>query len=70
MLKSARYFAAPNVELRRMIFDDTVLPVIGAQQARVVPDEAGAIVKGVSESGYHAILDGQPFPLRTFYTPG
>lgn len=41
------YFATPEGEPRRMVFDDSVLPIIEAQQARVVPDEGAEIVDGI-----------------------
>ena len=41
------YFAKPEGEPRRMVFEDSVLPVIEAQQARIVPDEGAEIVDGI-----------------------
>jgi glyoxylase-like metal-dependent hydrolase (beta-lactamase superfamily II) len=41
------YFAKPEGEPRRMVFEDSVLPVIEAQQARTVPDEGAEIVDGI-----------------------
>ncbi|MEM5314715.1 MBL fold metallo-hydrolase [Paraburkholderia sp. JHI869] len=41
------YFATPEGEPRRMVFEDSVLPVIEAQQARVVPDTGEDIVEGI-----------------------
>lgn len=41
------YFATPAGEPRRMVFEDSVLPVIEARQARVVPDEGAEIVDGI-----------------------
>lgn len=41
------YFAMPEGEPRRMVFDDSVLPLIEAQQARAVPDAGEEIVDGI-----------------------
>jgi glyoxylase-like metal-dependent hydrolase (beta-lactamase superfamily II) len=41
------YFATPGGEARRMVFEDSVLPIIDAQQARVVPDTGEEIVEGI-----------------------
>ncbi|MCC8392503.1 MBL fold metallo-hydrolase [Paraburkholderia sp. MMS20-SJTR3] len=41
------YFATPAGEARRMVFGDSVLPVIEAQQARVIPDAGEKIVEGI-----------------------
>ena len=41
------YFATPEGESRRMVFDDSVLPVIEAGQARVVQDAGEAILDGI-----------------------
>jgi glyoxylase-like metal-dependent hydrolase (beta-lactamase superfamily II) len=41
------YFATPAGEPRRMVFEDSVLPVIEAQQARTVPDAGEEIVDGI-----------------------
>jgi glyoxylase-like metal-dependent hydrolase (beta-lactamase superfamily II) len=41
------YFATPEGEPRRMVFEDSVLPLIEAQQARVVPDAGEEIVDGI-----------------------
>jgi glyoxylase-like metal-dependent hydrolase (beta-lactamase superfamily II) len=40
-------FATPEGEPRRMVFDDSVLPLIEARQARVVPDAGEDIVDGI-----------------------
>ena len=41
------YFATPEGEPRRMVFEDSILPLIDAQQARVVSDEGEEIVDGI-----------------------
>jgi glyoxylase-like metal-dependent hydrolase (beta-lactamase superfamily II) len=41
------YFAAPEGEPRRMVFEDSVRPVIEAQQAHIVPDAGEEIVDGI-----------------------
>lgn len=41
------YFATPAGASRRMVFEDSVLPVIEAQQARAVPDAGEEIVDGI-----------------------
>ena len=41
------FFATPAGEPRRMVFDDSVLPVIEAGLARAVPDEGDEILDGV-----------------------
>ncbi len=41
------YFATPEGEPRRMVFEDSILPVIEAGQARVVSDEGEEIVNGI-----------------------
>jgi glyoxylase-like metal-dependent hydrolase (beta-lactamase superfamily II) len=41
------YFATPEGEPRRMVFEDSVLPLIEAQQARMVPDAGEEIVDGI-----------------------
>ncbi|TDG07158.1 MBL fold metallo-hydrolase [Paraburkholderia guartelaensis] len=41
------YFATPGGEPRRMVFEDSVLPIIEAQQARLVPDAVDEIVEGI-----------------------
>jgi glyoxylase-like metal-dependent hydrolase (beta-lactamase superfamily II) len=41
------YFATPEGEPRRMVFEDSVLPVIEARQALIVPDEETEIADGI-----------------------
>lgn len=41
------YFATPAGEARRMVFEDSVLPVIEARQARVVADVEEEIADGI-----------------------
>jgi glyoxylase-like metal-dependent hydrolase (beta-lactamase superfamily II) len=41
------YFATPEGEPRRMVFEDSLLPVIEAGQARVVADEGEEILDGI-----------------------
>ncbi|RKP46492.1 MBL fold metallo-hydrolase [Trinickia fusca] len=41
------YFATPAGEPRRMVFEDSVLPIIEAGQARAVPDAGEEIVDGI-----------------------
>lgn len=41
------FFATPAGEPRRMVFEDSVLPVIVARQARVVPDAGEEILDGI-----------------------
>jgi len=41
------YFATPQGEPRRMVFEDSVLPLIEARQARAVADEGEEIVDGM-----------------------
>ncbi|CAG9260276.1 MBL fold metallo-hydrolase [Paraburkholderia unamae] len=41
------FFATPAGEPRRMVFEDSVLPIIEAGQARVVPDAGAQLVDGV-----------------------
>jgi glyoxylase-like metal-dependent hydrolase (beta-lactamase superfamily II) len=41
------YFATPGGEARRMVYEDSVLPIINAQQARIVPDAGEEIIEGV-----------------------
>jgi glyoxylase-like metal-dependent hydrolase (beta-lactamase superfamily II) len=41
------FFATPEGEARRMVFNDSVLPVIEAGQARVVPDAGEEILDGI-----------------------
>ncbi|QCP52749.1 MBL fold metallo-hydrolase [Trinickia violacea] len=41
------YFATPQGEPRRMVFEDSVLPLIEARQARAVPDAGEEIVDGI-----------------------
>ena len=41
------YFATPQGEPRRMVFEDSVLPLIEAGQTRVVADEGEEIVDGI-----------------------
>lgn len=41
------YFETPDGESRRMVFEDSVLPIIEAQQARVVQDAVEDIVEGI-----------------------
>lgn len=41
------YFARPEGAARRMVFEDSVLPVIEAKQARVIADAGEEIVPGI-----------------------
>ncbi|SEK11982.1 MBL fold metallo-hydrolase [Paraburkholderia diazotrophica] len=41
------YFATPESEARRMVFEDSVLPIIKAGQARAVPDAGEEILDGI-----------------------
>jgi len=41
------FFATPDGASRAMVFDDSVLPVIQAGQARVVPDAGDEILDGI-----------------------
>jgi glyoxylase-like metal-dependent hydrolase (beta-lactamase superfamily II) len=41
------YFATPESEPRRMVFEDSVLPIIKAGQARAVPDAGEEILDGI-----------------------
>lgn len=41
------FFATPEGASRRMVFDDSVLPVIEAGQARAVPDAGAEILDGI-----------------------
>ncbi len=41
------FFATPEGEPRRMVFEDSVLPVIEAGQARAVPDVGEEILEGI-----------------------
>ncbi|KAA0084909.1 MBL fold metallo-hydrolase [Paraburkholderia sp. T12-10] len=41
------YFATPEGESRRMVFEDSVRPVIDAGQAQVVPDAGAEILDGI-----------------------
>jgi len=41
------YFETPDGEPRRMVFEDSVLPIIEARQARMVPDAVEDIVEGI-----------------------
>jgi glyoxylase-like metal-dependent hydrolase (beta-lactamase superfamily II) len=41
------FFGTPEGEPRRMVYDDSVLPVIEAGQARTVPDEGEEILDGI-----------------------
>jgi glyoxylase-like metal-dependent hydrolase (beta-lactamase superfamily II) len=41
------YFETPGGEARRMVFEDSVLPIVEAQQARVLPDAVEDIVEGI-----------------------
>jgi glyoxylase-like metal-dependent hydrolase (beta-lactamase superfamily II) len=41
------YFDTPDGESRRMVFEDSVLPIIEARQARVIQDTVEDIVEGI-----------------------
>ncbi|MFC4273652.1 MBL fold metallo-hydrolase [Achromobacter aloeverae] len=45
--RERKYFATPQGEARRMVYDDSVAPIIEAQQARMVPDGVLQFAEGI-----------------------